>query len=196
MATGSTTPPVSLDFEGDEGALLQVSGHIVLDVFGFVSWMASSPSRRPAATFLLNDSTALTAVPYLSVGGNITTATVAAGGVALNLHGVEFGMVLVNNAATTYTAVKAKVGSADLTGITGLGLTVTDLPLGQQDQQRDRRRPGARLRRGRQPRRIRASRWRMTPPPRRSASTSKATRARCSRSPATSSWTSSASSPG
>ena len=38
-------------------------------------------------------------------------------------------MVLVNNAATTYTAVKAKVGSADLTGITGLGLTVTDFYL-------------------------------------------------------------------
>ncbi|MFO1521477.1 MAG: hypothetical protein U1G05_05425 [Kiritimatiellia bacterium] len=69
-------------------------------------------------------------MPYLSVGGNITTATVAAGRVALSLHGVEFGMVLVNNAATTYTAVKAKVGTAaDLTGITGLGLTVTDFYL-------------------------------------------------------------------
>jgi hypothetical protein len=129
VATGSTTPDVSLDFEGDEGSLLQVSGHIVLDVFGFVSLDGEFAFKKANGNFLLNDGTALTAVPYLSVGGNITTATVSAGSVSLVLTGVEFGMVLVSNGATSYSAIKAKVTNASLNGIAGLGITVTDFYL-------------------------------------------------------------------
>ncbi|MFO1521476.1 MAG: hypothetical protein U1G05_05420 [Kiritimatiellia bacterium] len=73
----------------------------------------------------MNDGTALASVPYLAVEGNVDSDGFNPGGVGLQIDGVEFGMVLVSNGATSYSAIKAKVTTASL-GIAGLGITVTD----------------------------------------------------------------------
>ena len=116
--------------EGEEGSLLQVAGELVLDVFGLIDLDGSFAFKKASSgTFKLSNDADLTGVPYLTIGANITTATLGAGGVGLTLTGVELGMVLVNDTGSgfSYTAIKAKVTGATVFGIPGLGITVTNL---------------------------------------------------------------------
>ena len=110
--------------------VLQVAGVFFVVVFFFYGYgdhrdLHSFPTRSSSD---LNDAD-LTGVPYLTIGANITTATLGAGGVGLTLTGVELGMVLVNDTSSgfSYTAIKAKVTGATIFGISGLGITVTNL---------------------------------------------------------------------
>src|SRR5690606_8465191 len=98
VATGPDSS-VTLDIDGDEGNLLQVAGQLTLDVFGFAALNGSFAFKKANGTFTIADgetSTQLTA-DYLAIGADITTATVQAGGVGLELNGIELAMVLVSD---------------------------------------------------------------------------------------------------
>ena len=141
IATGpDPAPSVVLDIDGDEGVLLAVQTNLTLDVFGFVQLDGSLSFKKATGSFVLTDagthqSTALTNVGYLEVGGHVNTAFAGVGGIGFELTGVDFGMLMVSDtkgtAETTddvnYMALKADVESAALVGIDGLTATVTTL---------------------------------------------------------------------
>jgi hypothetical protein len=121
-----------------------LAGNIELDVFGFVALNGSFAFKKATGSFVVTDAdsgaaSALTAVPYLTIGADITTATVSAGGVGLELNGIELAMVMVSDIGVDalpntaddigYTAIKASVTSADIVGISGLTVTVTSFAL-------------------------------------------------------------------
>ncbi|MFO1521475.1 MAG: LEPR-XLL domain-containing protein [Kiritimatiellia bacterium] len=133
-----------IEFEGADGEQVAVSGTVTVTIPGFVDLTGGFSFRKADGSFTLSDGTALTSIPYLSVGGTVTTASVTAGGVALKLDNLEVGLLLVRGAGVTYTAIKAKVGSASITGISGLGLTVNDFNLVINKTSDDSGRGGAR----------------------------------------------------
>jgi hypothetical protein len=142
IATGPGHDPVTLDVDGDEGALTAVMTNLTLDVFGFARVTGSLAFKQATGSFVLtngtthtSDTTTLANVKYLEVGGHVDTGFAGVGSVGFTLTGMDFGAVLVNDTKGTistaddvnYTTIKADVDAAALTGIEGLTATVTSL---------------------------------------------------------------------
>ena len=96
VATGPAPAPlVTLDMDGAEGVLIAVMSNLTLDVFGFVTLNGSFTFKKASGTFYDNAGAEITG-DYISVGAFVTTATVSAGGVGLQLNNVSLGMLLLS----------------------------------------------------------------------------------------------------
>ena len=121
----------------DGMGLLETSGRVTLDVFGFVILEGSFAFKKATGSFVLtdagthqSDTTTLANVDYLEVGAHVTRAFAGVGDIGFELTGVDFGLLMVKTGGETpvsYTALKADVGSAALVGIPGLTAKVTQL---------------------------------------------------------------------
>jgi len=126
IATGPTTD-VQLDFDGE---LLQASGTVELDVFGFFTANGTFAFEKSTSDLKLSDGSTV-AVNQLLLGATIDSAFAGVSGTGLELSDVEFGLGLFKPAATTdvrsWTALKADVGSASFVGVDDLTIAVTNL---------------------------------------------------------------------
>ncbi|MCK9365464.1 MAG: hypothetical protein M0P74_17920, partial [Syntrophales bacterium] len=138
ITTGPATDPVTIDIDGDEGALLQVTTNIELDVFGFVQLDGSLAFKKATGNFVVTDGTthvsaALNNVSYLEVGAHVDTAFAGFNGgtdsaMGLSLTGVDFGILLINEQGVAtprnWMSLQATVANASIVGIPGLTLSV------------------------------------------------------------------------
>ena len=116
-----------------DSATLSIQGFSA-DVLGLVTISGDLGFVKATGDFTVADgttSTQLTGAEYLAVGVSNLTGSMTAGGVGLTLSSIELAMVLVEDDVNSinYTAIKASIGSASLTGISGLTLTVNSLSL-------------------------------------------------------------------
>ena len=137
-ATATTTPGTLLPSfppELDSNVLLSIVGAATVDVFGFVTLTGTFTFKKAVGSFAVteaaaNTTTTLSNVEYLTVGAHIASATIAVGGIGLTLTDIDFAMLMVTTTGATpvkYTAIKASIGGATLSGVTGLVLTVGSL---------------------------------------------------------------------
>ncbi|MHB8107976.1 MAG: beta strand repeat-containing protein, partial [Candidatus Cryosericum sp.] len=138
ITTGPATDPVTLDIDGDEGALLQVTTNIELDVFGFVQLDGSLAFKKVTGSFVVTDgsthvSTVLNNLSYLEIGAHVDTAFAGFNGgtdsaMGLSLTGVDFGILLINEQGVAtprnWMSLQATVANASIVGIPGLTLSV------------------------------------------------------------------------
>ena len=145
VATGTGTS-MALTLDGRKGELLQASGMLNIDVYGFVSLrgnLAVSKSSGMvtladlASTTTVNESLTPVAVNVLTIGGSGLNAfagidggydasgTLKSGAMGLSLGSVDFGLALMTSSADVtrkWTTLEATAGSV---GFVGLGSDLT-----------------------------------------------------------------------
>src|SRR5205085_9558531 len=89
---------LSLNIDGDQGALLQAEADLNLDLFGFISGNGHFAFKKATANFLVTDghtTTSLTNAGYVAIGGHINSAFAGVGSFGLTLTNIDFGILLV-----------------------------------------------------------------------------------------------------
>ncbi|MEI7702628.1 MAG: hypothetical protein WCK86_22730, partial [Planctomycetia bacterium] len=125
---------VVLDFEGSRGSLLEASGTLTLAVGGFFNVTGSLAVTKSSETLTLSDETSVD-VDLLTIGGRGLSAFAgvnynSASQTGLLLTNTEFALSLATDSRDTsrkWTTLQASVGSAALTGISGVTVLSTDL---------------------------------------------------------------------
>ncbi|WP_043112418.1 hypothetical protein, partial [Pseudacidovorax intermedius] len=140
IATGPTTE-LALALDGDQGELLQASGHLTVDMFGFFRVEGDFAIEKSSAEVTLakaaNQAEAeKVEVDLLTIGGTGVDAFAGINGgtssaMGLELTGVEFGLALMSQQmaagsttpARTWTSLQATATSAEFKGVDGLELS-------------------------------------------------------------------------
>ncbi|MEI7785530.1 MAG: hypothetical protein WCK08_14170, partial [Betaproteobacteria bacterium] len=137
VATGPASE-LAMNLDGRLGELLQVSGHMNIDAFGFVQvegdFALENVSQVQTIT-LAGGST--TEARVLTLGGHQLNAFAGVGGgtdeaIGLELGGVDFGLALYSDVADelrSWTAFQARATSASFVGVDGLQAQGTDMLL-------------------------------------------------------------------
>ncbi|MDP1903262.1 MAG: LEPR-XLL domain-containing protein, partial [Pseudomonadota bacterium] len=133
IATGPSTV-LSLDMAGEGGPLLQASGHLTLDVFGFFSVDGDFALEKTSRQVTLSDGV-IVDVDLLALGGNDIDAFAGLNGgsadaVGLSLGQADFALALMSektDASRKYTSLQASAGLAAFIGIDGLTIEASDL---------------------------------------------------------------------
>src|SRR5690606_22797099 len=143
VATGPTTD-IAFTMDGSKGTLLQASGDLVVDVFGFVQLDGSFAIEKSTGEVTLADTDGAggadpekVQVDRLLIGATLDTAFLGMNGgtadaLGLSLEDVQFGLALMTSKADparTWTSAQASVGSAEFVGVDGLEVTVTTLSI-------------------------------------------------------------------
>ncbi len=137
VATGPASE-LAMNLDGRRGELLQVSGHMDIDAFGFVQVegdFALEKASQVQQITLAGGST--TEARVLTLGGHQLNAFAGVGGgteeaIGLELGGVDFGLALYSDAADelrSWTAFQARGASANFVGVDGLQAQGTDMLL-------------------------------------------------------------------
>ena len=128
------TGSVTLDVDGNQGALLSASGDLTLDLFGFVSLSGNLGFTTANGDFKVARNTTAPiddalefSADYLVVSGEGIDAFAGSGGgtgnaTGVSLSNVSFSLALVSNAGVGYTALKAQ-GSGGFSGVPGVDLS-------------------------------------------------------------------------
>ena len=125
-----------LDMDGSRGALLEVSGNLDIDVFGFFQVSGGFALSKSTGTITLSDTAATElTVDQLTLGAsNVSAFAGIAGGtsdaVGLELTDVEFALGIFSDQADptrTWTALQATAGSFGFIGVEDLSVTGTTL---------------------------------------------------------------------
>ena len=139
----------TLDFEGEDGAVLDVSGDFALDAFGFVV-LAGTFNLVKQTDVSIDDGAgavptfnadvlrlSLTASGFVGSGGSLsqdpltdpsTATVVTTGAVGFNVPSATLDLVILQDTATRankYTGMQLSITDAGLIGIEDLGLTVS-----------------------------------------------------------------------
>ena len=125
---------VTIDFEGSRGSLLEASGTLTLGVGGFFNVSGSLAVTKSSETLTLSDAS-LVNVDLLTIGGSGISAFAGVNynppsGTGLSLTDTEFAFALATdrqNTARKWTTLQANVGSVDLTGISGVTMSSSNL---------------------------------------------------------------------
>ena len=117
MATGSGGSSLDLSVDGALGETLRASGHLELDVFGFVQLEGDLAFEKRSATVTLAKTAGQTTgeevdVELLTIGGTGLSAFAGVNGgttdeIGLRLTGVEFGLALASEAPDANPATVA-----------------------------------------------------------------------------------------
>ena len=119
----------NLDLDGSRGVLLEVSGNVDVDVFGFLQLSGGFAFVKSETTVpvFYDEVTSDVAVELMTIGASGVNAFAGVGGtLGLELVDVDFALVLAQEkaaAARQWTALEATAGSASFIGIDGLTLT-------------------------------------------------------------------------
>jgi hypothetical protein len=139
IATGPSST-LTLDMDGDVGALLRATGHLNLDVFGFFQAEGDFAIEKKTAQVTLSDLAASNVtVDLLTIGASDLDAFAGIHGgtddaLGLALNDVDFALALMHErvavgapAGRSWTSLKANAGSVGFVGIDGIGISATDL---------------------------------------------------------------------
>ncbi|WP_420226204.1 hypothetical protein [Pigmentiphaga litoralis] len=134
--TGRT---LDLSLDGAKGDLLQASGNLSLDVFGFFKVDGGFAIEKSSKTVTLSDNNSVD-VNLLTIGASGVSAFAGLNGgttskLGLELTGVEFGLALMSQKmatgattpARTWTSLQAHADSASFVGVDGLTLTADSI---------------------------------------------------------------------
>src|SRR5690606_20304431 len=129
-----TIGALTLDFEGEDGALLRASGNLDLDFFGFASVQGFIEFEKRTDTVTLSDGTQLE-VEQLLVGATDVSAFIGVNGgtaseLGFKVTDADVALALMSakqpappTPATdlrTFTALKVDVQAAEFVGVAGL----------------------------------------------------------------------------
>ena len=143
VATGPSSD-LTLSMDGSKGELLQVSGNLELDVFGFLQVSGSFAIEKSSNTVTLADPDGEGSeqgeeveVDQLTVGASGVRGFAGLNGgtdgaLGLELSGVEFGLALMSSKADAqrkWTSLQGSVESAAFVGVDGLTVSGDTLSL-------------------------------------------------------------------
>ena len=126
----------TVSVDGSRGELLEVSGNLDIDVFGFFQVSGGFALSKSTGTITLSDTAATElTVDQLTLGAsNVSAFAGIAGGtsdaVGLELTDVEFALGIFSDEADTtrtWTALQATAGSFGFIGVEDLSVTGTTL---------------------------------------------------------------------
>jgi len=128
VATGGDSS-ITLDAEGELGSLLRASGHLKLDVFGFVQAEGDLALQKSSGEVKLGDGSTVQA-DLLTLGASGLSAFAGVNGgtanaMGLQLEDVELGLALISDQddpARSWTALSAHAGSVGVVGVPNLTL--------------------------------------------------------------------------
>ncbi|MDB5857653.1 MAG: hypothetical protein JWQ76_1342, partial [Ramlibacter sp.] len=133
VATGPASS-ITLDMAGARGTLLEASGTLDVDAFGFFHVSGGFAFERSTTSLTLADGEVVDAQMF-TIGAANADAFVGVGGdradkVGLDLHGVAFGLALASDVADptrSWTSLSASATSIAVVGVEGLTLSASDL---------------------------------------------------------------------
>ncbi|MCX7258156.1 MAG: hypothetical protein NTZ64_15960, partial [Polaromonas sp.] len=125
---------LKLSADGSKGSLLQASGQLNLDIYGFVQLNGQLAIEKKTQSVVLGDGSSAVA-EMLTIGAENLNAFVGMNGagadkVGLSLSGAAFGLVLASDAANParkWTSLQARASAAQLLGVNGLTLAASNL---------------------------------------------------------------------
>ncbi|MFM8474422.1 MAG: beta strand repeat-containing protein, partial [Planctomycetaceae bacterium] len=125
---------VTLDFEGSRGAVLEAAGTLTLGVGEFFNVSGSLAVTKSSKILTLSDASSVT-TNLLTIAGSGINAFAGVNyntnsAVGLSLTNTQFALALATdsrNNSRKWTTLQAKVGSAALTGLTGVTLSSSNL---------------------------------------------------------------------
>ena len=139
IATG-TGLQTSLSLDGAQGQLLQASGFLTLDVYGFVQVKGNLAISKTTETVTLAKKTGVATAEtvkanVLSIGGSSIDVFVGVNGdtpdaIGLSLDNIDFGLALISSQSQPtrkWTALTAAASSVGLVGLSDLLPTVKNL---------------------------------------------------------------------
>ncbi|MBV5304948.1 MAG: hypothetical protein JZU70_12255, partial [Chlorobium sp.] len=130
VSTGPTTT-LTLDMDAAAGELLQASGNLALDVFGFFQVSGSLALRKSSASVKVYKSATNTdtTVDLLTLGGSGLSAFAGlnSGALGLSLTNVDFALALLSDGTRSWASLQAAVGGATFAGVSGLSLSADTL---------------------------------------------------------------------
>ncbi|HMJ89761.1 MAG TPA: hypothetical protein VK530_08085, partial [Candidatus Acidoferrum sp.] len=141
VATGPSSE-IEFDFDGNEGDLLQLSGDLSFNLFGFVSLDGTFGIKKATGTFTVLDGSptgrSFTS-SYLLVSATGVNGFAGVNGgtseaIGFELSEVSFTLALITEASNaanirSYTALKADVGDGGFVGVPGLDVSVRNLSI-------------------------------------------------------------------
>ncbi|MEO0510569.1 MAG: LEPR-XLL domain-containing protein, partial [Verrucomicrobiota bacterium] len=132
VATGPSTT-FSLDMDGSRGELLEVSGTVTIDLFGFFQLNGDFAFSKSEETVSVYESGSTTDVDVdlLTIGANDVNAFAGIdGSLGFNLSDVDFAIAFAveqGGDARKWTALQADASSAAFVGLDGLTLAAGDI---------------------------------------------------------------------
>ncbi|QJW84680.1 hypothetical protein HK414_16165 [Ramlibacter terrae] len=134
VATGPDSE-VEFDMDGAQGDLLQASGTIDVDIFGFFQASGGFAFGRSDASLTLSDGEVVDTQLFTPGAANVEAFIGTGGGnedrVGLDLHGVEFGPALATtdraDPARSWTSLSATAAGIEVAGIEGLTPAASNL---------------------------------------------------------------------
>ncbi|PRD67323.1 hypothetical protein C6P61_16980, partial [Malikia spinosa] len=125
---------LALSMDGNQGRLLQASGHLTVEVQDFVRTEGNYAIQRSTQNLKLSDGSSVSAdMLTLGASGAELFAGVddaAAGAIGLELSGVEFGLALMSDradATRSWVSLQSNSIAASLIGVQGLTLSAGQL---------------------------------------------------------------------
>jgi len=138
VATGPATH-LTLDLDGQRGELLEASGHVTIDAFGFFQAEGGFAVTKSTETVTLGDASEVD-VDLLTLGAsNVEAFAGLAGGtsdaIGLQLQDVSFALALMREqvdplggtVARSWSALHAQAGRASFEGVDGLTIAVSSV---------------------------------------------------------------------
>ena len=128
---------LTLDMDGERGELLEVSGHLVVDLYGFVqldgNFALAKSTLRDGVT--LSDGSNSGEASLLTIGASDVTAFAGLNGgtvdaLGLQLAGVDFGLALISSntdITRSWTSLQASAASAAFVGVDGMTVSADTL---------------------------------------------------------------------
>ncbi|MFZ4526499.1 MAG: LEPR-XLL domain-containing protein, partial [Chlorobium sp.] len=120
---------VAIDFNADKGALLQASGNLTIDLFGFVQVSGEIALEKSSGKVKLSDEASTeVSVDLLTLGGSGMRAFAGlnggeSGAMGLELSAVNFALATMTSTADktrSWTSMQASAASAGFIGVDGL----------------------------------------------------------------------------
>ncbi|PIY56564.1 MAG: hypothetical protein COZ00_03575, partial [Zetaproteobacteria bacterium CG_4_10_14_0_8_um_filter_49_80] len=133
VATGVATT-MTLNMAGAQGALLQASGNLTIDAFGFFAVSGGFAIEKLTQSVMLSDGSQIN-TDLLTIGTSGVTAFAGLNGgtadqVGVSLSGVNFALAMVADQADSarkWVSLQATAAGAAFAGISGLTLSATSI---------------------------------------------------------------------
>ncbi|MEN6436575.1 MAG: hypothetical protein ABFD58_12260, partial [Anaerolineaceae bacterium] len=136
-----TAGSITLDMDGADGQLIQVSGTVTISILDFLSLSGTFTFEKKSSAHVnvlpsgwVDKSEAVdTVVDALVVGAAGASGFLGTNGkdianrLGITLTGVDFGLAILSNATQKWVALKASVDGASLTGIDGISLVLNTI---------------------------------------------------------------------
>jgi hypothetical protein len=116
----------SIDIDGNEGAFVELQGHLDLDLFGFYQNQDEFSVRLDLETLQLSDGDTINGSLLQFVRSDLS-ANVGLGSVGFAIEDVDFGLAIISDGSSSWASLRATAAEAGFYGLEGVTITSSDI---------------------------------------------------------------------